>query len=114
MIARTIYVEGHAEETVGRKAICSVILNRSNGDRTSMADVIKENRAFSCWKKMTKSDWSNFVYKIPTSGSLSIIGNQKNNTIWKESVELATQLFNGTFKSTIGNRNSYMKPNKAD
>lgn len=114
MLARTIYVEGHAEETAGRKAICSVILNRSNGDRNSMADVIKENGAFSCWKKMTKSDWSNFVYKIPTSGSLSIIGNPKNKAIWKESVELATQLFNGTFKSTIGNRNSYMNPNKAD
>ena len=114
MIARTVYVEGHSEEKIGRKAICSVILNRSNGDRNSMADVIKENGAFSCWRKMTDSDWSNFIVKPPTKGNLSIIGNPKNMAIWKESVELATQLFNGTFKSTIGNRNSYMNPNKAD
>lgn len=33
--------------------------------------------------------------------------------IWKECVGLALQLFNGTFKSTIGNRNSYMNPDKA-
>lgn len=60
MIARTIYVEGHAEGTAGRKAICSVILNRSGGDVEKMADVIKEKSAFSCWNKMSDSDWKNF------------------------------------------------------
>lgn len=53
MLARTIYVEGHAEGQDGRKAICSVILNRSGGNRDNFPAVIKEKLAFSCWNKMT-------------------------------------------------------------
>lgn len=90
MIARTIYVEGHAEDSIGRKAICSVILNRSGGEKKYIADVIKEGSAFSCWAKMTKSDWNNFTYRVPNKGTLSIVGNPGNTKIWKESVDLAT------------------------
>ena len=113
MIARTLYNEGHAEGTDGRKAILSVIMNRAGNDKNKIADVIKRKNAFSCWQKMTDSDWRNFTYKVPSSGTLSIVGNPKNRTIWDECVSLAKQLFDGKFKSTIGNRNSYLNPDTA-
>jgi LysM repeat protein len=113
MVARTLYVEGHAEDTKGRKAILSVILNRCNNDRNYIAAVIKQYQAFSCWNAMTDEDWKKFKYKIPTSGKLSILDNPNNEKIWNECEELATQLFNGTFKSTIGNRNAYLNPETA-
>lgn len=113
MVARTIYVEGRSEGSDGRKAICSVIRNRANNDKNNIAAVIKEKSAFSCWNKMTDSDWKNFTYKIPTKGSLSIVGNKDNKLVWNECVSLAIQLFEGRFESTIGNRNSYLNPKKA-
>lgn len=110
MIARTLYVEGHGEGTVGRKAILSVILNRTNGDMNNVKAVISEYKAFSCWNKMTADDWKNFKYRIPKN----IAGNKSNQKIWNECVELAIQFYKGEFKSTIGNRNSYMNLKKAD
>ena len=110
MIARTLYVEGRGEGTDGRKAILSVILNRTNGDMNNVKAVISEYKAFSCWNKMTKEDWKNFVYRIPKD----VAGNPGNQKIWNECVELAIQFYKGEFKSTIGNRNSYMNLKKAD
>lgn len=114
MVARTLYAEGRSEGTEGRKAILSVIVNRAGNDRNNIAAVIKEKYAFSCWNKMTDSDWKKYVYKIPSSGSLSIVGNQKNLQVWNECVGLAIQAFDGRFKSTIGTRNSYLNPDTAD
>ena len=85
MIARTLYVEGHGEGTVGRKAILSVILNRTNGDMNNVKAVISERKAFSCWNKMTDDDWKNFKYRIPKN----IAGNPTNQKIWNECVELS-------------------------
>lgn len=113
MITRTLYVEGHAEGTEGRKAILSVILNRCGNDKNYIAAVIKEPSAFSCWGKMTDEDWNKFKYKIPTTGTLEIVKNKNNRKIWHECSKLAVQLFQGKFKSTIGNRNSYLNPKTA-
>jgi hypothetical protein len=113
MITRTLYVEGHAEGTDGRKAILSVILNRCGNDKNYIAAVIKEPSAFSCWRKMTDEDWNKFKYKIPTTGTLEIVKNKNNRKIWHECSKLAVQLFQEKFKSTIGNRNSYLNPKKA-
>lgn len=113
MVARTLYVEGHSEGTEGRKAILSVIKNRSDGNVENIPAVLKEKYAFSCWNRMTSSDWDNYLYKIPTSGSLSVLGNPKNKQIWSECVNLSLQLFNGKFQTTIGNRNSYLNPKTA-
>lgn len=114
MIARTLYNEGHAEGTNGRKAILSVIMNRAGNDKNKIANVIKRKGAFSCWKKMTNADWKNFIYKVPSSGDLSIVGIPKNKAIWDECVTLAKQLFDGKFTSTIGNRNAYLNVDKAN
>lgn len=109
MIARTLYVEGHSQGTEGRKAILSVIVNRAGNDKNNIAAVIREPSAFSCWNKMTKDDWKNFVYRVPSKGTMSI-SIRANRKIWDECVRLATEAFNGKFKSTIGNRNSYLNP----
>ena len=114
MIARTLYVEGHSQGTDGRKAILSTILNRSGGNMEYVPAVIREKKAYSCWNKMTDDDWKNFKYKIPTKGTMSVIGNNSNRKIWNECNKLAMELVNGKFKSTIGNRNSYMNPKTAD
>ena len=112
MIARTLYVEGHSQGTEGRKAILSVIVNRAGNDKNNIAAVIREPFAFSCWNKMTKNDWKNFVYRVPSKGTMSI-SIRANRKIWDECVRLATEAFNGKFNSTIGNRNSYLNPDTA-
>ena len=114
MVARTLYIEGHSQTSDGRKAILSVIRNRCDNDKKYIAAVIKQDSAFSCWNAMTSKDWDDFKYKVPTNGTLSIVGNVKNKKIWDECVDLATQLFNGKFESTIGNRNAYLNPETAN
>ena len=59
---------------------------------------------------MKSQNWKNFVYKSPKD----VAGNPGNQKIWNECVELAIQFYKGEFKSTIGNRNSYMNLKKAD
>ena len=113
MVARTLYVEGHSEGMDGRKAILSVIKNRSDGKNVNIPAVLREKYAFSCWNNMTSSDWDNYLYRIPSSGYLSVVGNPRNRRIWSDCVNLSLLLFNGKFKSTIGNRNSYLNPNTA-
>jgi len=89
MVARTVYVEGHAEGTEGRKAILSVIKNRSGGDMNKVPSVISKASQFSCWNKMTDSDWKNYVYNVPSNGVLSVTRSNTNREIWRECVSLA-------------------------
>lgn len=110
ILARTLFREGNDQGEDGRKAIASVIYNRANKDRNKIASVIKRPKAFSCWNGMTSSDWSNFVYKIPKE----TVNNKTQEKIWFDCVKIAEDVFSGKFKSTIGDRNSYYNPDKAN
>jgi len=45
---------------------------------------------------------------------LKELANATSKAAWDHSVELAKKMLAGTFKSTIGNRNSYMNKELAD
>lgn len=110
ILARTLFREGNDQDEIGRKAIASVIYNRANKDLNKITSVIKRPKAFSCWNGMTSSDWSNFVYKIPKE----TVNNKSQEKIWLNCVKIAEDVFSGKFKSTIGDRNSYYNPDKAN
>ena len=110
ILARTLFREGNDQDEDGRKAIASVIYNRANKDRNKIVSVIKRPKAFSCWNGMTSSDWVNFIYKIPKE----TVNNKTQEKIWLNCVKIAEDVFSGKFKSTIGNRNSYYNPDKAN
>lgn len=109
ILARTLFREGNDQDEDGRKAIASVIYNRANKDRNKIVSVIKRPAAFSCWNSMSLSEWTNFLYKIPQE----TVNNKTQEKIWFNCVKIAEDVFNGKFKSTIGNRNSYYNPDKA-
>ena len=110
ILARTLFREGNDQGEDGRKAIASVIYNRANKDRNKIVDIIKRPKAFSCWNGMSSSDWSNFIYKIPKE----TVNNKAQEKIWLNCVKIAEDVFSGNFKSTIGDRNSYYNPDKAN
>lgn len=106
VVARTIYAEAKSEGAEGQSAVASVIWNRAGGDNKKFVDVIKRPSHFSCWNKYTGgwTDDDGYKYKVPDGAWL-------NRETWNNCVKLATDMVNGDFKSTIGNRNCYM--NKA-
>lgn len=112
-LAKVLWAEarGKSEGTAGRKAIASVIWNRAGGNPTNLIPVIKQNSAFSCLNDY-KGGWTDATYNwfVPTS---EITGNSGNKAIWDECVQIATQLANKNFKSTIGNRNAYLNKDTA-
>lgn len=112
-LAKVLWAEarGKSEGTAGRKAIASVIWNRAGGNPTNLIPVIKQNSAFSCLNDY-KGGWTDATYKwfVPTT---EITGNSGNKAIWDECVQIATQLANKNFKSTIGNRNAYLNKDTA-
>ena len=117
-VARTIYAEAKAEGTEGLDAIASVIWNRAGGNADNFVTIVskrskKTNKCqFSCWNKYT-GGWkdADYRYSIP---SLKELANATSKAAWDHSVELAKKMLAGTFKSTIGNRNSYMNKELAD
>lgn len=113
MLTRTLYREAMDQDRAGRLAVASVIWNRADGDPENFPAVLKEKEAFSCWNDMTKSDWKNFKYTIPTDGLTSVFYSRKNTQIWNECLEIAKRLAAKDFESTIGDRNSYLNPKTA-
>lgn len=111
-VARTIYAEAKGEGADGQAAVASVIWNRAGGRAESLVPVISKKKQFSCWKGYS-GGWKDADYKLKVP-SLKELSNTKSKAAWENCLKLATQLFNGTFKSTIGNRNSYMNKATAD
>ena len=103
VVARTIYAEARSEGTDGLDAVASVIWNRAGGEPKNFVPVISKKSQFSSWKSY-RGGWTDkdFVYKIP---SFQIFRKDSQRKIWDYCVHLATLMYNGNFKSTIGNRN---------
>ena len=112
-IAQVLWREarGKTEGTAGRKAVASVILNRSGNDPTCIVDVLREKGAFSCLSNYS-GGWTDSTYKwyLPYK---ELQGNAANKAIWDECNAIALQLVDKKFKSTIGNRNSYLNKSTA-
>lgn len=103
IIARTLYMEARSEGTTGIDAVASVILNRAGGKAEELPVVCFKKSQFSCWNDI--NDKTPATYEIiKPSGAVRPGANQ---TMWIYCEKVATKLLNGTFKSTIGTRNSY-------
>lgn len=111
-VAQVLWKEARGEETAGRKAVASVILNRADNNPSNIIAVLKEPSAFTCLKGYT-GGWTDktYLWYVPAK---AIAKNPDNKTIWNECNTIALDLVNKKFKSTIGNRNSYINKDRAD
>ena len=112
-VAQVLWKEarGESEGTAGRKAVASVILNRTGNNPAYITDVLKQKKAFSCMNNY-KGGWTDATYKwfLPYN---AIKDNAKNKAIWDECNDIALQLVQKKFTSTIGNRNAYLNKRTA-
>jgi len=88
IIARTLWREARSDGENGMRAVASVIYNRGKGNITKMVNAIKAPKQFSCWNKMTASDWANFKIK------------QYEGPSWTVASKIATEMVNGALKPT--------------
>lgn len=113
IVAWTIYCEAGGESLEGKKAVGSVILNRAGGDPEKLVPIVLARKQFSGWnpnnpwKLVVPTSDKDWKYRIP-----NVSGKYLNR--WQECVDIAQQLVDKKFKSTIGNRNSYMNKATAD
>lgn len=112
VVARTIYAEGKAESDEGRAAIASVIWNRSGGDPANFVKVISRREQFSCWNKYT-GGWTDSTYTPFPSTTNAANEVVQNAAVWSNCKDLASQMVNMTFTSTIGNKNLYLNKARA-
>ena len=110
-VARTIYAEAKGEGEKGQSAVASVIWNRAGGKADKLIGVISKPKQFSCWNGYN-GGWTDKDYslKIPKEVTTS----EASRKTWEYCVKLATEMVQEKFKSTIGNRNSYMNKKTAD
>ena len=111
--AWTIYGEANNQSKAGKEAVASVIFNRAGGDQQKFISEQFKPMQFSTWNndnpwrlKKTTSD-AYWTYRPPAKTAT----NAKEAASWKDCVEIAQRLYSGKFKSTIGNRNSYLNKN---
>ena len=113
-LAQVLWKEarGKKEGSEGRKAVASVVINRTGNDPSYIIDVLKEPYAFSCMNSY-KGGWNDntYVWYVPYN---AIRYNQENAKIWNECNQIALDVVDKKFKSTIGNRNSYLNKATAD
>ena len=113
-LAKCLWSEarGKNEGTAGRKAVASVVMNRTGNKPAFIIDVLKQPAAFS-YITGYKGGWTDSSYQwfLPYN---EIAKNPNNKAIWDECNSIALQVVNGTFKSTIGNRNAYLNKDTAD
>lgn len=111
-IAQVLWKEARGEETVGRKAVASVILNRADSNPSNIIAVLKEPSAFTCLNGYT-GGWTDktYLWYVPAK---AISRNPNNKAIWDECNSIALDLVDKKFKSTIGNRNAYINKDTAD
>ena len=111
-VAQVLWKEARGEETAGRKAVASVILNRADSNPSNIIAVLKEPGAFTCLKGYT-GGWTDKTYHwyVPFK---EIAENPSNKTIWDDCNSIALDLVDKKFKSTIGNKNAYINKETAD
>ena len=111
-VAQVLWKEARGEETIGRKAVASVILNRADSNPSNIIAVLKEPSAFTCLKGYS-GGWTDKTYHwyVPFK---AIAENPDNKTIWDDCNSIALDLVDKKFQSTIGNKNAYINKETAD
>ena len=111
-LAKVLWLEGRGESEEGIKAIASVIRNRAGGEVKYLIPVVKEHKQFSCLNGYT-GGWKDKTYKWYNPDVVEV--STKNGAAkWKLCKDIAQQLVDGTFKSTIGDFNMYLNKDTAD
>ena len=95
ILARTIYREALNEGPTGMKAVASVIYNRGSGMTDKMVEEVKRRKQFSCWNKMSPTDWANFKIK------------EYSGKEWETAKNIAESMVNGSFKPIISANHYY-------
>ena len=99
VVAATLYHEARGEGEEGMRAVASVIYNRAQQKRwkkLGYSGVCLQKKQFSCHN-------NGFMKANPKKA-----GDKK---AYKLCVKIATEIANGTFKSTVGNANHYCTNN---
>ena len=113
IISWTLYGEAGSQGKIGKEAVASVIQNMAGGDPSKLVDIIFTPSKFSMWNTddkfaklhdLKKAIDSDYQYKVPSN--IVRIASEKKS--WNDSVEIATRMALGKFKSTIGKRNAYL------
>ena len=115
ILARTLFAEAANQGEEGKKAVASVIWNRAGHDPQKVVEVCFAYKQFSCWNDVhpaTNPKYNPRNYKIKLPKKLAT--NSNVELAWEDCKEIASDLINGTYISTIGNRNSYYNPDKAN
>lgn len=110
-VAQVLWKEARGEGEDGLKAVGSVIINRTGNDPAYTIAVLKQREQFSCLNDYT-GGWTDKTYRW-FNPSVNELKNPESASIWKFCKDLALQIVDGKFKSTIGNRNSYLNMKKA-
>lgn len=100
IIAATIFDEAKGEKTIGRKAVASVIQNRSKWKK------YKNNPVNVCIAKLQFSGWNKGYIKID-------LKSKEHQKIWKECKEIAKQIIENKF-TPITKANHYYNPKLAN
>jgi len=106
IIARTLFAEARNDGKVGMTAVASVVFNRAEGKAKDFANVCKKHSyskkagkdiyQFSCWNKMTDSDWSPKTFKVKLPKSVKT--GTKEQKLWEQAMEIAASMLSGSFK----------------
>ena len=109
IIARTLWGEARGEGTDGIDAVASVLYNRAGGKIDNLPSVCLKKSQFSMWNDLSEQNKSaaNYLVKIP-KGAVK----PAEKAIWNYCQKTAGKLLDGSFKSTIGTKNSYYAHNK--
>jgi hypothetical protein len=102
-VAKTIYTEAAGESYEGKRAVATVIYNRSKQSPwrgLTLSQICKQPKQFSGWNNGEP------VIKINNPG---------DQKAWDDSLKIAKELVYGTFKpvASLGNSNQYYNPKKA-
>lgn len=115
-IAWTLWTEArgeYAKEGVSAlNAVASVIWNRAGGKAENFSKVIGRPKQFSWWNDYN-GGFKEDSY-IPQTPNAKELNNPRTKKIWDICNTIANSMMEGTFKSTIGNMNSYLNKNTAD
>lgn len=104
-IAKVLWREARGEGEDGLRAIASVIWNRAGGNPVNFIPVIKQKRQFSCLNSYT-GGWTDSDYRWYNPNPQEL-ANKSSKRTWELCKDIALEMVDKKFKSTIGNRNVY-------
>lgn len=108
-VTQVLWKEARGEGEAGLRAVASVIWNRADKNPEYFVPVIKEKDQFSCLNSYS-GGWTTNSYQW-FNPSFNELASQTN--AWRLCKDIASEMLNKTFKSTIGNMNSYLNKTTA-